>query len=110
MELRPIGLALDGHVIYGPFKNNGKFWNPCDVDVCNGRFFYDETKDAENTYYGYVATLFYPYILACFGPGSPNYGMQVGCSTNARYCESSANMPYFRLFGSLLLIALAIFA
>ncbi len=33
----PIGLAKDGRVIYGPFRADGTLWQPCDVDICNGR-------------------------------------------------------------------------
>jgi hypothetical protein len=59
----PIGLAKDGRVIYGPYKTNGNLWQPCDVDVCNGRIFAQD-------YYGYVATMFFPYMVGCWGPGS----------------------------------------
>ena len=61
-SLNPIGLAKDGRVIYGPFKADGTLWQPCDVDVCNGRMF--------QGYYGYVATAFHPYLVGCFGPGN----------------------------------------
>ena len=109
--LRPIGLALDGHVIYGPYSNSGSLWSPCDVDICNGRLFYDSTGVFENAHYGYVATIFYPYLVSCFGPGSPNYGMKVGCSTNARYCASNAFMLHFSQAMSLLiLVTVLIFA
>ena len=36
-RLIPIGIARDGHLIYGPYNNEGDLWRPCDVDVCNGR-------------------------------------------------------------------------
>lgn len=38
-SLNPIGLAKDGRVIYGPYKADGTLWQPCEVDVCNGRMF-----------------------------------------------------------------------
>ena len=60
--LTPVGVALDGRVIYGPFDSTGKLWQPCDVDVCNGRYFGNE--------YAYVATMFHPYTVGCFGPGN----------------------------------------
>jgi len=76
----PIGIAKDGRVIYGPFKPNGELWQPCDVDVCNGRYF--------NDYYGYVSTMFHPYFVGCFGPGnSPSISQS--CSSNPRICKSS---------------------
>ncbi|CDW90076.1 UNKNOWN [Stylonychia lemnae] len=74
----PIGLAKDGRVIYGPYRQDRQLWQPCDVDICNGRYF--------GTYYGYVATMFHPYILGCFGPSNTvkNYYQQ--CSSNAKIC------------------------
>lgn len=58
----PIGIAKDGRIIYGPFKSDGTLWQPCDVDVCNG------VRDGN--YYYYVATMFHPYLVGCFGPGN----------------------------------------
>ncbi|CDW75005.1 UNKNOWN [Stylonychia lemnae] len=76
-----IGIARDGRVIYGPFKSPGSFWQPCDVDVCNGRYF-------TGNYYGYVATMFHPYIIGCWGPGNqPEF--KASCSTNPRICTGS---------------------
>ena len=44
---------------------NGLPYTSCDVDVCNGI--------ALNGTYAYVATLFHPYIMGCYGQGSaPN--------------------------------------
>lgn len=57
-----IGIAKDGHLIYGPFKSDGSLWQPCDVDICNGVI--------EGTSYNYVATLFFPYTVGCWGPGN----------------------------------------
>jgi len=45
----PIGIAKDGHIIYGPYNSDGETWGDCEVDVCNG--FYYNTE-----YYGYAAT------------------------------------------------------
>lgn len=59
----PIGLAKDGKVIYGPYKADGTLWGACDVDICNGRNF-------DSDHYGYVATMFFPYTVGCWGPGS----------------------------------------
>lgn len=68
-SIKPIGVAKDGHVIYGPYKDNGNLWEPCDVDVCNGRKF-------DTTHYGYVATMFFPYVVGCWGPGSATKNLQ----------------------------------
>ena len=36
-QILPIGLAKDGHIIYGPYRIDGTLWQTCDVDICNGR-------------------------------------------------------------------------
>lgn len=35
-SLTPIGIAKDGHIIWGPYKDDGTVWSDCDVDMCNG--------------------------------------------------------------------------
>ena len=60
------GLAKDGRPVYTPLHSGGIAMDDCDVDVCNG---FDL-----NGHYSYVTTLFHPYIVGCYGPGSmPNY-------------------------------------
>ena len=64
-SLEVLGVAWDGHAIYGPYDDAGNLWQPCDVDVCNGRFF--------GNIYAYVATSFHPYFVGCWGPANmPN--------------------------------------
>jgi hypothetical protein len=58
----PIGIAKDGHIIYGPYSNNKVLWQPCDVDICNGLII--------NNQYVYVSTMFHPYTVGCWGIGS----------------------------------------
>ncbi|CDW86032.1 UNKNOWN [Stylonychia lemnae] len=82
--LQPIGLAKDGRVIYGPFKVDGSLWRPCDVDVCNGRYFGNN--------YGYVATMFHPYVVSCWGPGNKIVRVKQGCSANPRFCSAGSNL------------------
>ena len=79
----PIGLAKDGRIIYGPYKSDGTLWQPCEVDVCNG------VKEGSNYYY--VATVFHPYLVGCFGPGNPAYGLSASCSANPRVCSSTTS-------------------
>jgi hypothetical protein len=81
--MTPIGIAKDGRIIYGPFKSDGTLWQPCDVDVCNGV--------RSGNYYFYVATMFHPYFVGCFGPGNMGYGLSASCSANARLCTSGAS-------------------
>ncbi len=74
----PIGVAKDGRVIYGPYKEDGQLWQPCDVDVCNGR------REGNNYYY--VSTMFFPYFVGCWGPGnSRSAEIKASCSTNSDY-------------------------
>ncbi len=73
----PIGIARDGRVIYGPYKSNGFLWQPCDVDICNGR--------KEGNVYFYVASMFYPYFVGCWGPGSSGETFRAQCTSNSEY-------------------------
>ena len=80
-----IGLSRDGRKIYGPKNSNGDYWQPCDVDYCNGVYLNGE--------YVYVATYFFPYIMACYGPS--NNGLLIpSCSSNPRKCTSTSITKY----------------
>ncbi|UJR25031.1 hypothetical protein I4U23_006391 [Adineta vaga] len=75
-KLTVIGIAKDGHVIYGPYLNTGELISS-GVDICNGMF-YDSIGN-----YAYFATTKYPYITGCFGPGNyPSFGPT--CTTNGQ--------------------------
>lgn len=78
-SLKPIGIALDGHIIYGPFKDSTSLWQPCDVDICNGKQI--------NGNYGYVISNFHPYTIGCWGPGDSSSLSQSTCTTNPRSCS-----------------------
>ncbi|CAF2953149.1 unnamed protein product [Rotaria sp. Silwood2] len=72
--LTVIGIAKDGHVIYGPYNSQGVEVTS-GFDICNGMF-YDSIGN-----YAYFATRTYPYITGCFGPG--NYpSVFPNCTTN----------------------------
>ncbi|CAF1012745.1 unnamed protein product [Adineta ricciae] len=78
-----IGLAKDGHVIYGPYLSAGTRVTS-GFDACNGMF-YDS-----NGNYAYFATSTYPYLAGCFGPANyPSFGPN--CTTNgpSNYTMSS---------------------
>ncbi len=96
----PIGVAKDGRVIYGPYKANGQLWQPCDVDICNG------VRDG-NTYY-YVSSMFFPYFVGCWGPGSNSETFRPSCSTNSVYeCKVQSNaMTIFNSIGLAFILAL----
>ncbi|CDW86089.1 UNKNOWN [Stylonychia lemnae] len=82
----PIGLARDGRMIYGPYNQDGQLWNPCDVDICNGVYISRIT-------YAYVATMFHPYIIGCWGPGNM-LNLTQSCSTNPRQCIEKTGAIY----------------
>jgi len=71
---QPIGLARDGHLIMGPYKNSeGDLWTCEDRDVCNGAFVGKQ--------YVYVGSDSFPYVLGCYGPGpKPEY--KPSCTNN----------------------------
>ena len=58
-----IGLARDGHVVYGPLNSNGQEWSCAQHDVCNGTFLEDGS-------YAYVSTSEWPYTVSCWGPAT----------------------------------------
>lgn len=58
-----IGIARDGHLIYGPLKDDGSKWACTDHDFCNGTFMSDGS-------YGYVSTETHPYVIGCWGPAA----------------------------------------
>jgi hypothetical protein len=57
--------------------SDGKTYNDCDVDVCNGILL--------NGHYSYVSTFTHPYIMGCYGPGSTPE-IQQSCSMNPKTC------------------------
>ncbi|CAF3715558.1 unnamed protein product [Rotaria sp. Silwood1] len=82
-RLTLIGIAKDGHLIYGPYLLSG-VQVTTGFDICNGMF-YDSFGN-----YAYFATETYPYVTGCFGPG--NYpSFTPNCTTNAPsgYIKSS---------------------
>lgn len=77
-----LGLARDGHPIYGPYNSNGELWECDEHDVCNGVFF-------SNGMYAYVATSTFPYIIGCYGPGTVQYEpVDEDCSVNRCWASS----------------------
>ncbi len=87
--LTVIGIAKDGHIIYGPYLSTGKIITS-GVDMCNGMF-YNVGGD-----YAYFATNKYPYITGCYGPGNyPSFGPN--CTTNG--FSSYSMSPYAQATG-----------
>lgn len=71
------GIAKDGRPILSPFHGNGKAYDACEVDVCNGLEI--------NGHYMYASTFFHPYMVGCYGKGSAPELYQE-CSSNPRLC------------------------
>ena len=81
-KLTVIGIAKDGHVIYGPYLSNGNLVTS-GIDICNGMF-YDSAGN-----YAYFATTKYPYITGCFGPGNyPSFGPTCTRNGQTSYTKS----------------------
>lgn len=78
-----IGIAKDGHVVYGPYLSaNTRVTS--DFDACNGMF-YDSIGN-----YAYFATSTYPYLIGCFGPANyPSFGPNCTSNGVSSYSMSS---------------------
>ena len=75
-----MGLAKDGHLIVGPYNEDGELWSCDDHDICNGVFLSDNS-------YAYAMTYTFPYVVGCWGPG-PQQVFAAGCSS--RSCSDGA--------------------
>jgi len=76
-----VGIAKDGHVIYGPYNSDGELWDCTDTDYCNGFFLSDRS-------YGYASTAYFPYTVGCWGPSTAKR-FKPTCSENA--CDPLSN-------------------
>jgi len=75
-----IGLAKDGHVMYGPYNDQGMLWSTVDVDACNGAWSADKSE------YFYVGTQWHPYAVGCQGPSNfphIDHSLYANCSRNS---------------------------
>ena len=88
-----VGIAKDGRVIYGPRYVDGtvdRTYSPCELDICNGLVNTVVAEDGSKDYiYSYRASVYHPYLLGCFGPGTDHdVGMAAQfCSTNPSKCD-----------------------
>jgi hypothetical protein len=81
--LTVVGIAKDGHVIYGPYTSNGQILTS-GFDICNGMF-YDSIGN-----YAYFSTIQFPYITGYFGPGNyPSVGPNCTSNGPSLYTMSS---------------------
>jgi len=83
-----IGIGKDGHVLYGPYDDEGALWEPAEVDACNGAWSTDKQD------YFYVSTRWHPYVVGCLGPSDFPHNaddkLYAECSTNGmtKYIDS----------------------
>lgn len=70
-----LGIAKDGHLLIGPWNDNGQSWGCNEHDICNGRF-------DSNGNYQYVATGTFPYHLGCWGPAAQQE-YRASCSSSS---------------------------
>jgi YHYH protein len=61
-----IGWALDGFGIYVERASEGTLLSSADLDVCHGRTSTVEWNGGKKRMYHYVATLDFPYMVACY--------------------------------------------
>ena len=77
-ELVLIGIAKDGHLMYGPYLADGSTAGDKGLDMCNGATGLADCDDS----YAYFATTTFPYLTGCFGSGArPAFTPQ--CTDNA---------------------------
>jgi hypothetical protein len=61
-----LGWALDGFGIYIERDSDGTMLSSADLDVCHGRTGTVEWNGGQRRMYHYVATLDFPYLVACY--------------------------------------------
>jgi hypothetical protein len=78
--LKPAGIAKDGHIMYGPYDQNGAEW-ACRTDVCNG---ITQPAQTANDHYIYTASKYFPYVPPCFGLANSKPAYYPKCTQNNR--------------------------
>jgi hypothetical protein len=79
----PMGLARDGHIIVGPYDENGELYGCDDVDVCNGTFLSDNS-------YAYALTGNFPYVIGCWGGRAWHLTEPVETTCTTHGCQTGA--------------------
>jgi len=82
------------------YYSGGMSYSGCQVDVCNGLKI--------NGNYAYVATLFHPYFIGCYGMGSnPDYNQQCVMYGHRRDCYSKTGAMQLGLSAAAAVVAVA---
>ena len=92
-----VGLARDGHIIVGPYNDDGELWICDEHDVCNGTFLKDNS-------YAYVLTTTFPYVVGCWGPGEVQY-KKVSTDCSPKSCGATTLQVYTSLAAALVLVS-----
>lgn len=79
--LTVLGMAKDGHIIVGPYDNDGNEYSCKNLDACWGTYLSDGS-------YAYIFNEKFPYGVNCFGAGGYNT-YEATCSTNT--CSSTSS-------------------
>lgn len=79
----PLGIARDGHIIVGPYNEEGELWGCDDIDVCNGAWLSDNS-------YAYALTTTFPYGVGCWGGRAWHVLEPVASSCSNHRCLTGA--------------------
>lgn len=91
------GIGRDGHVIYGPFNAAGETWACEDLDMCNG--FFLSSGD-----YAYASTIFFPYVVGCWGPAYATHTTMPTCTTNGCGTADAVGLAFSGVVTALLAV------
>ena len=84
----PMGIAFDGHIIVGPYNEDGELYVCADLDGCNGTFLSDNS-------YAYVMSRKFPYLVGCWGPANVIVTpVDSACSTDACHKGAVSNIIF----------------
>ncbi len=99
-----VGIAKDGHIIYGVQNAAGAAWTG--YDYCNG-IFLDGDNDGTKEEYSYVSTITFPYQVGCFGNANTPATYAPECTTNYSLTSGSSGATSLILnFGVVLMATL----
>lgn len=111
-----VGLAKDGHIIYGPqtkwdeTEKKNVLFTPCDLDGCNGlrECKKTEVEQCTEASISYHATSWHPYLVGCFGPATMQESSIISqyCSSNGKYCGAIVSIASSSLLATITVLSL----
>ncbi|KAJ8603021.1 hypothetical protein CTAYLR_001569 [Chrysophaeum taylorii] len=98
-DLEIVGIALDGHLVFGPYASTSfDVYEGTGLDLCNG-VRYDDDADGARDAYAYFVSKTFPYQPGCWGPANyPDHTPD--CTTNAQSSYSTKPALFSALEGS----------